>query len=96
MQTSKLFTLLPEEWVATPDGMTIDKNGDLILSCPNFANMDLPSCVLRITPDKKITKWFRPAREPRHRRGPLHGPLSSARTAICTSWTTPVGRAART
>ena len=58
MQTSKLFTLLPEEWVATPDGMTIDKNGDLILSCPNFANMDLPSCVLRITPDKKITKWF--------------------------------------
>lgn len=58
MQTSKLFTLLPEEWVATPDGMTIDKDNNLILSCPNFANMDIPSCVLKITPDKKITKWF--------------------------------------
>lgn len=58
MQTSKLFTLLPEEWVATPDGMTIDREGNLILSCPNFANMDLPSCILKITPDKQISKWF--------------------------------------
>ena len=58
MQTPQLFTLLPEEWVATPDGMTIDKDGNLILSCPNFANMDLPSCVLKITKDKQITKWF--------------------------------------
>ena len=58
MQTPKLFTLLPEEWVATPDGMTVDRNGDLILSCPNFANMQLRSCVLRITPDRQITKWF--------------------------------------
>ena len=58
MQTSKLFTLLPEEWVSTPDGMTIDKHGNLILSCPNFANMDQRSCVLKITPDKQITKWF--------------------------------------
>ena len=58
MQTSKLFTLLPEEWVATPDGMTIDRDGNLILSCPNFANMDLPSCVLKITKDKQISKWF--------------------------------------
>ena len=58
MQTPQLFILLPEEWVATPDGMTIDKDGNLILSCPNFANMDLPSCVLKITKDKQITKWF--------------------------------------
>ena len=35
MQTSRLFTLLPEDFVCTPDGMEIDKNGDLILSCPN-------------------------------------------------------------
>lgn len=26
MQTSQLFTLLPEEWVDTPDGMTIDRS----------------------------------------------------------------------
>ena len=58
MQTPELFTLLPEEYVATPDGMSIDRDGNLILSCPNFANMDLPSCVLKITRDRKITKWF--------------------------------------
>lgn len=58
MQTPKLFTLLPEEYVATPDGMTIDREGNLILSCPNFANMDLPSCILKITKDKQISKWF--------------------------------------
>ena len=32
MQTSKLFTLLPEELVCTPDGMAIDRDGNLILS----------------------------------------------------------------
>lgn len=58
MQTSRLFTLLPEGCVCTPDGMEIDKNGDLILSCPNFAQDDMSGCVLRITKDKKISKWF--------------------------------------
>ena len=29
MQTSKLFTLLPEELVCTPDGMAIDRDGKL-------------------------------------------------------------------
>ena len=58
MQTPELFTLLPEEYVATPDGMSIDREGNLILSCPNFANMDLPSCVLKIDKDRNIRKWF--------------------------------------
>lgn len=58
MQTPKLFTLLPEEFVSTPDGMEIDAAGNLILSCPNFADMSMPSCICRITPDGKVTKWF--------------------------------------
>ena len=58
MQTPKLFTLLPEEWASTPDGMAIDREGNLILACPNFADMTQKSCVLKITKDKKITKWF--------------------------------------
>ena len=58
MQTPELFTLLPEEYVATPDGMAIDGDGNLILSCPNFANMDLPSCVLKIDKDRNISRWF--------------------------------------
>ena len=42
MQTSKLFTLLPEELVCTPDGMAIDRDGNLILSCHNFADLSMP------------------------------------------------------
>lgn len=58
MQTPKLFTLLPEEFVSTPDGMEIDQHGNLILSCPNFADMSMRSCICKITPDGKIYKWF--------------------------------------
>lgn len=58
MQTPKLFTLLPEEYVATPDGMAINLQGDLILACPNFANPELPGCLVRIDKDKNISKWL--------------------------------------
>lgn len=58
MQESRLFTLLPEEYVCTPDGMEIDKNGDLILSCPNYADDHMSGCVVRIDKEKNISKWF--------------------------------------
>ncbi len=58
MQTSRLFTLLPEEYVCTPDGMEIDKNGDLIVSCPNYADDGMSGCVIRIDKEKHISKWF--------------------------------------
>ncbi len=58
MQTPKLFTLLPEDLVCTPDGMEIDSEGNLILSCPNFADMTMPSCILKIDKQKHIRKWF--------------------------------------
>ena len=35
MQTSKLFTLLPEELVCTPDGMAIDRDGNILHGRPN-------------------------------------------------------------
>ena len=58
MQTSRLFTLLPEEYVCTPDGMEIDKDGNLIVSCPNYADDNMSGCVIRIDKDKNISKWF--------------------------------------
>ncbi len=58
MQTPKLFTLLPESFVCTPDGMEIDAAGNLILSCPNFADMSMKSCICKITPEGHVTKWF--------------------------------------
>ncbi len=58
MQTSKLFMLLPD-YVCTPDGMEPDPlTGDLILACPNFADLSMPSCICRIDKDRNIRKWF--------------------------------------
>ena len=58
MQQSRLFTLLPEEYVCTPDSMAIDREGNLIVSCPNYADDQMSGCVIRIDKNKNITKWF--------------------------------------
>ena len=57
-KTPRLFTLLPEEYVCTPDSMAIDRDGSLILSCPNYADDQMSGCVIRIDKDRKIQKWF--------------------------------------
>lgn len=57
MKKSKLFAKLPE-YVSTPDGMTIDGKGNLILACPNYADQSMPGCILKIDKDKRINKWF--------------------------------------
>lgn len=64
MVEPKLFMTLPEEYVCTPDGMTVDKEGNLILSCPNYADPRMSGCVVRITKDKKVEKWFDVPRHP--------------------------------
>ncbi len=53
----ELFCLLPD-YVSTPDGMAVHESGDLILACPNYAIEEMPGCVLRITKDRQIRKWF--------------------------------------
>jgi len=59
MQKSKLLALLPEEYVSTPDGMSIDKNdGSLILACPNFADTSMPGVVVKIDENYNVRKWF--------------------------------------
>ena len=57
MQQSELFLVLPD-YCPTPDGMAVAPNGDLILACPNFADQTYPACVMRITKDGQISKWF--------------------------------------
>lgn len=57
MQQSKLFTLLPD-YVCTPDGMAIDQEGNLIVSCPNYADTSMPGCILKIDKEKNIIKWI--------------------------------------
>ncbi|MCL2864715.1 MAG: SMP-30/gluconolactonase/LRE family protein [Lachnospiraceae bacterium] len=58
MQEPKLLCLLPEEYAVTPDGMEIDKEGNLILSCPNFADMSKPSCICKVDTKGNVRKWF--------------------------------------
>lgn len=57
MIDTTLFTLLPE-YVCTPDGMAIDRNGDLIVSCPNYADDNMSGCIVRIDKNKNVVKWF--------------------------------------
>ena len=56
-QKSELFVTLPD-YCPTPDGMAIASNGDLIVACPNFADITQPACLMRITKDGKVTKWM--------------------------------------
>lgn len=56
-QESKLFMELPDD-CPTPDGMAIAPNGDLILACPNYADMTKPACLMRITKEGVISKWI--------------------------------------
>ena len=57
MLSSKLFSILPDD-ISTPDGMTVDREGNLILACPNYADQTMPGCILKIDKNKRITKWF--------------------------------------
>ena len=58
MQTPKLFVKLPEEYVCTPDGMEIDQVGNMVLSCPNFADLSMASCICKIDKEGNVRKWF--------------------------------------
>lgn len=57
MSESKLFCVLPE-YICTPDGMAVDKYGNLVLSCPNYAQDDLSGCVVKIDKEGNVKKWF--------------------------------------
>ena len=71
---STLFAELPK-YVATPDGMAIDSEGNLILACPNYADQTLPGCILKIDKNKHIKKWVD---VPRHPETGLASPMGIA------------------
>ncbi|MGL4987306.1 MAG: hypothetical protein ACRC5H_09260 [Treponemataceae bacterium] len=57
MHESKLFCALPE-YIVTPDSMAIDKYGNLVLSCPNFAQIEKSGLIVKIDKQGTVTKWF--------------------------------------
>lgn len=58
MQIPKLLAFLPEKYAVTPDGMEIDRYGNLVLACPNFADMSKPSCICIVDKNLHVRKWF--------------------------------------
>ncbi|MGL6196220.1 MAG: hypothetical protein ACRC2T_15495, partial [Thermoguttaceae bacterium] len=42
----------------TPDGMTVDKQGNIILAVPNAHAREGGTWLLKITPDEKVEKYF--------------------------------------
>ncbi|MBM7569972.1 SMP-30/gluconolactonase/LRE family protein [Aquibacillus albus] len=57
MKQSTLFALLPD-YVTTPDGMEVASNGDLVVSCPNFADQSKQGgCLIRFDEKKNPRKW---------------------------------------
>ena len=57
VQTPKLFVSLPD-YCPTPDGMEIDRDGNLVVACPNFADKTKPGCIIKIDKAGNVKKWF--------------------------------------
>ena len=62
LKTPKIAVELPEAY-NTPDGMTVDPEGNIILACPNFntnkEGNEQPAWLMKITPDDKLEKYFK-------------------------------------
>ncbi len=57
MRETTLFSVLPD-YICTPDGMAVDRHGNLVLSCPNYASEESSGMVVRLDRDGNVTKWF--------------------------------------
>ena len=53
---AELFYKFPE-FVNVPDGFCQAPWGDILLSCPNYADNSHPALILKITPDNQVRIW---------------------------------------
>jgi DNA-binding beta-propeller fold protein YncE len=68
---AKLLVNLPE-YCNTPDGMALDNQKNIILSCPNFNNRAYPALLLKIDHRSQISIFFVPPVQPdTQRAGPM-------------------------
>ena len=58
LKTPTLLLRLPDS-CNTPDGMTLDAKGNIILSVPNFNDDSSPSRLMKIDPQNRITEFYR-------------------------------------
>ena len=57
LQRSRLLVTLPEN-CPTPDAMAIDAEGNLVVTCPNFADPTQQPCLIKVTPELEVVHWF--------------------------------------
>ncbi len=84
---AKLLTNLPTDY-NTPDGAAIDKNGNIILSIPNFSNEQLikagkikkpsPALMAKLDKNNKITPWYKFSKKDLHPDTGKIGPMDAA------------------
>lgn len=55
-QQASLFVELPA-YCPTPDAMAIAPNGDLVVTCPNFADQSQKAWIIRIDQDRTVHRW---------------------------------------
>ncbi len=64
LKTPSIAVNLPIEH-NTPDGMAVDGENNIILSCPNFNDPSHPAWLMKITPDDKLEKYFEVPLDPK-------------------------------
>jgi len=56
LTASKLLVELPDI-CPTPDGMAMDKHGNIIVACPNYGDQSKPAVLMKIGKDNKASLW---------------------------------------
>ncbi len=54
---AELFCELPKELCVTPDSFCAAPWGDILLSCPNYADPTMPQVIMSISPENKVRLW---------------------------------------
>ena len=62
-KTPKLLVKLPEG-CPTPDGMAMDAEGNIILTCPNYADQTHPAVLMKIDPKNRVRLFCKVATHP--------------------------------
>lgn len=73
VKKSELLISLPTDTCNTPDGMCLLPDGNIILSVPNFNDLEQPPLLAKITPENKFEPFFKLPENPATKKpfGPL-------------------------